>query len=306
MIGQMMQAIATQIEIHDSKMTELVDAQASLILLDDSCEHTEGPVYIPERDSVIWSDTKGDRVLQWHNGKVSDFRAPARYQNGNAIDLDGAIVACSHRDRAITRQDKNGEWHILVDSYQGKRLNSPNDLVVKSDGTLWFSDPPFGLTNPQEGCGGQQEQFGSYVFRFDPKTGDITPVITEMERPNGLVFSPDERTLYVSDTSAVVSPQLHHHILAYRIVDGRSAVEGRVFAVVEPGEPDGMCVDEQGNLFTSSEDSVQIYNPAGTRLGKIMVPEVCANLTFGGKEKNQLFITAGKSLYTIELKTKAP
>ncbi|MEL6160823.1 MAG: SMP-30/gluconolactonase/LRE family protein [Cyanobacteria bacterium J06627_32] len=302
----MMKTIETQIEINDPKMTELIDPRASLVLLDDSCEHTEGPAYIPASDSVIWSDTKGDRVLRWKDGEVSVFRAPARYQNGNAIDAEGAVVACSHRDRAIIRQDKNGEWHILVDSYQGKRLNSPNDLAVKSDGTIWFSDPPFGLTHPEEGCGGQQEQFGSYVFRFDPKTEEITAVITEMERPNGLAFSPDESILYVSDTSAIVNPQLHNHILAYRIVDGRSAADGRVFAVVEPGEPDGFCVDEQGNVLTSSKDSVQIYAPEGTLLGKIMIPEVCANLTFGGKEKNRLFITAGKSLYTIELKTKAP
>lgn len=297
-------ALETTIERYDSKMDELVSAEASLKLIDHSSKHTEGPLYIPQDDCVIWSDTQGNRVLKYQQGKVSIFRNPARYQNGNALDLEGRIVACSHRDRAIVRQEHSGEWKVLVDSYEGKRLNSPNDLLVKSDGTLWFSDPPFGITHPEEGCGGDQEQFGSYVFRFDPETTETTAVIKEMERPNGLAFSPDESILYVSDTAAVINEQQPHHILKYQMIDHKTPVNGKVFAVVSPGEPDGFCLDHQGNIFTSSKDSVQIYSPDGKRLGKIKVPEVCANLTFGGRDNNQLFITAGKSLYTIEVKTK--
>lgn len=299
-----LKTINPDIEIADPQMNDLVAPDAILVQLDNSARHTEGPVYVPSDDSVVWSDVKGDRLLRWHANEVSVLRDPAHFQNGNALDATGRIVACSHRDRAIVRQGDNDQWHILVDSYQGKRLNSPNDLVVKSDGTIWFTDPPFGITQADEGCGGQQEQPGSFVFRFEPETGDIDAVITTMKRPNGLAFSPDERLLYVSDTSAVEKPDGCHEIRVYDIIDGRTATNERVFAVVEPGEPDGFCVDEQGNVFTSSQDSIQIYSPEGTYLGKIPTPEVCANLTFGGEHRDRLFITAGDSLYTIQVKTR--
>ncbi|MEO0645521.1 MAG: SMP-30/gluconolactonase/LRE family protein [Cyanobacteria bacterium J06650_10] len=297
-------SISTQIEISDPIMNELISPNATLVQLDNSAQHTEGPVYLPTEDSVVWSDIIGDRLLQYKAGEVSVFKSPARYQNGNALDLEGRIVGCSHRDRAIVRQAHSGEWTVLVDSYEGKRLNSPNDIVVKSDGTLWFTDPSFGLTTPSEGCGGQQEQFGSFVFRFDPNTQEIDAVIKEMDRPNGLAFSPDEQRLYVSDTSAVANSSLLNHILVYDIVEERLAKNGKVFAIVEPGEPDGFCLDEKGHVFTSAEDGIHIYTPSGLLLGKIKVPEVCANLTFGGKERDRLFITAGDSLYSIQLKTR--
>ena len=298
------QQMKTQIEQFSTQLDELVDKEAVVTLIDNSSQHTEGPVYIPAEDSVVWSDVVGDRLLQYQGGEVSVFKSPARYQNGNALDLEGRIVGCSHRDRAIVRQEHSGEWKILIDRYNNKRLNSPNDIVVKSDGTIWFTDPSFGLTSPNEGCGGQQEQFGSFVFRFDPVTQEIDAVIKEMERPNGLAFSPDERLLYVSDTSAVVNPSLLHHILVYDIIDGRVAENGRVFAEIHPGEPDGFCVDASGNVFTSAADGVHIYSSAGVLLGKIRTPEICANLTFGGKAYDRLFITAGDSLYSIQLKTK--
>jgi gluconolactonase len=183
---------------------------------------------------------------------------------------------------------------------------------VKSDGTIWFTDPPYGITQPNQGYGGEQEQPGCFVYRFDPATGEIDAVVTDMVRPNGLAFSPDESILYVSDTAAFNIPGGPHHIRAYAVVNSRYAKNGRVFAVIEPGQPDGLRVDENGNVFTSSKDSVQVYAPDGTRLGKILVPEVSANLTFGGSERDlrfaaalryRLFITAGKSLYVINLNT---
>ena len=200
------------------------------------------------------------------------------------------------------RQEHDGKWQIICDRYQNNRLNSPNDLIVKRDGTIWFTDPPFGLTQPNEGCGGQQEQAGSFVFRFDPDTGDIDAVIKEMERPNGLAFNPDESILYVSDTSQVNYVQGHHYIRAYDLVNEKQVTNSRVFAIIEPGQPDGIKVDRQGNVFTSSADSVQIYSPQGDRLGKIFVPEVVANLAFGGEGDRRLFIAAGGSLYGIDLK----
>ncbi|BBD60711.1 SMP-30/gluconolaconase/LRE domain-containing protein [Nostoc sp. HK-01] len=297
--------MAEDIEIYDDRLRVIVSSEASVQKLANGAVHSEGPVYIHENDSVVWSDAHGNRLLRWSpTENISVLRAPSDYQSGNYRDLEGRIVACSSGLRAIIRQEHNGEWKVLVDRYQGKRLNSPNDLVVKSDGTIWFTDPPYGITEPNQGYGGEQEQPGSYVYRFDPATGEIYPVVADMVRPNGLAFSPDESLLYVSDTAAFNIPDGPHHIRVYDVVDGRWAKNGRVFAVIEPGQPDGFRVDEYGNVFISSEDSVQVYAADGTRLGKILVPEVCANLTFGGKERDRLFITAGKSLYAIDLKTR--
>jgi gluconolactonase len=293
------------IEIYDDRLGIIVRPEASLQKLANGAVHSEGPVYIHEDDSVVWSDAHGNRLLRWSPANnVIVLRDPSDYQSGNYRDLEGRLVACSSGLRAIIRQEQNGEWKVLVDRYQGKRLNSPNDLVVKSDGTIWFTDPPYGITEPNQGYGGEQEQSGSYVYRFDPASNEIYPVVTDMVRPNGLAFSPNGSLLYVSDSAAFNIPGGPHHIRVYDVVDGGWAKNGRVFAVIEPGLPDGLRVDENGNIFTSSKDSVQIYAPDGTRLGKILVPEVCANLTFGGQERDRLFITAGKSLYAIDLNSR--
>ncbi|MDZ8225683.1 SMP-30/gluconolactonase/LRE family protein [Nostoc sp. ChiVER01] len=293
------------IEIYDDRLRAIVRPGASLQKLANGAVHSEGPVYFHEDDSVVWSDAHGNRLLRWSpTDNVTVLRDPSDYQSGNYRDLEGRLVACSSGLRAIIRRENNGEWKVLVDRYQGKRLNSPNDLVVKSDGTIWFTDPPYGITEPNQGYGGEQEQPGSYVYRFDPSTGEIYPVVTDMVRPNGLAFSPDESILYVSDTAAFNIPGGPHHIRVYEVMADRYVKNGRVFAVIEPGQPDGLRVDEHGNVFTSSQDSVQIYAPDGTRLGKIFVPETSANLTFGGKESDRLFITAGHSLYVIDLNTR--
>lgn len=292
------------IEIYDDRMGAMVRPGASLLLLADGSVHSEGPVYFHEDDSVVWSDAHGNRLLRWSaSDGVSILRDVSDYQSGNYRDLEGRLVACSSGKRAIIRREHDGQWKVLVDRYQGKQLNSPNDLVVKRDGTIWFTDPPYGITEPNQGYGGEQEQPGCFVYRFDEATGAIDAVVTDMVRPNGLAFSPDEQLLYVSDTAAFNIPQGPHHIRVYEVVNGVSVSNGRVFAVIEPGEPDGLRVDEQGNIFTSSKDSVQVYAPDGTRLGKILVPETSANLTFGGQKRDRLFITAGKSLYAIELNT---
>lgn len=293
------------IEIYDDRMRALVRPDASLQKVANGAVHSEGPVYFQEDDSVVWSDAHGNRLLRWSaSDGVSFLRNPSDYQSGNYRDLEGRLVACSSGERAIIRREHDGQWKVLVDRYQGKRLNSPNDLVVKRDGTIWFTDPPYGITQPDQGYGGEQEQPGSFVYRFDPTTGEIDAVVTDMVRPNGLAFSPDEHLLYVSDTAAFNIPQGPHHIRVYEVVNGRYVTNGRVFAVIEPGQPDGFRVDEHGNIFTSSKDSVQVYAPDGTQLGKIRVPETCANLTFGGPERDRLFITAGKSLYAIDLNTR--
>lgn len=292
------------IEIYDRRMRELLLPDSCLVRLATGAIHSESPVYFDEDDSVIFSDVNGNRLLRWSpQDGLSVIREPSDYQNGSCRDLEGRLVACSHGKRAIERREHNGQWQVLVDCYQNKRLNSPNDLVVKSDGTIWFTDPPYGLTKPNQGYGGKLEQPSSFVYRFDPKTREIDAVIKEMERPNGIAFSVDETILYVSDTSQVDYPQGHHYIRAYDVIEGRWVKKGRTFAIVEPGEPDGFCVDKHGNILTSSKDSVQIYAPDGSYLGKIFVPEVCSNLSFGGQKGDRLLITAGKSLYAIALNT---
>ncbi|MCW5314222.1 SMP-30/gluconolactonase/LRE family protein [Nostoc sp. KVJ3] len=295
--------MSESLQIYDDRLLAIVSPNTSLQKLANGAVHSEGPVYFHEDDSVVWSDAHGNRLLRWSpTDNVSVLRDPSDYQNGNYRDLEGRLVACSSGLRAIIRREQDGEWKVLVDRYQGKRLNSPNDLVVKSDGTIWFTDPPYGITEPNQGYGGEQEQPGSYVYRFDPLTGEIYPVVTDMVRPNGLAFSPDESLLYVSDTAAFNIPGGPHDIRVYEVVDDHLK-KGRVFAVIEPGQPDGFRVDKYGNVFTSSEDSVQIYTSDGTLLGKILVPEISTNLTFGGKKGDSLFITAGHSLYALDLNT---
>lgn len=299
------ETIPTTIETYDDRMRSLIRPESSLQKLADGAVHSEGPVYMHEDDSIIWSDAHDNRLLRWsEKDGVSVLRNPSDYQNGNYRDLEGRLVSCSSGLRAIIRQDHDGQWRVLCDRYQDKRLNSPNDLVVKRDGTIWFTDPPYGITEPNQGYGGEQEQPGSYVYRFNPTTGEIDAVITDMLRPNGLAFSPDEQLLYVSDSSAFNIPDGYHHIRVYDVIEGQRTANGRVFADINPGQPDGLRTDAQGNVFVSSEDSVQVYASDGTRLGKILVPETVANLTFGGQEGDRLIIAAGHSLYAIHLNTK--
>lgn len=304
-MAEAIETLPNAIEIYDDRMRPLIHPGASLQKLTDGAVHSEGPIYCREDDSIIWSDDHGNRLLRWSaSDGLSVLRDPSDYQNGNDHDLEGRLVSCSSGLRAIIRQEQDGRWQVLCDRYQGKRLNSPNDLIVKRDGTIWFTDPPYGITEPNQGYGGEQEQPGSYVYRFDPATGEIDAVITDMLRPNGLAFNPDEQLLYVSDSSAFNLSDGYHHVRVYEVVDGQNAINGRVFAVIDPGQPDGLRVDEHGNVFISSEDSVQVYAPDGTHLGKILVPETVANLTFGGKNRDRLIIAAGHSLYTIDLNTK--
>lgn len=304
----MAEAIETSsnaIEIYDDRMQTLIHPGASLQKLTDGATHSEGPVYCQEDDSIIWSDAHGNRLLRWSaSDGISVLRDPSAYQNGNDRDLEGRLVSCSGGLRAIIRQEHEGQWQVLCDRYQGKRLNSPNDLIVKRDGTIWFTDPPYGITEPNQGYGGEQEQPGSYVYRFDPATGKIDAVVTDILRPNGLAFSPDEQLLYVSDSSAFNLSDGYHHVRVYKIADGQNVINSRVFAIIDHGQPDGLTVDSEGNIFISSADSVQVYVPDGTRLGKILVPETVANLTFGGRDRNRLIIAAGHSLYAIDLDTK--
>jgi gluconolactonase len=273
---------------------------------------SEGPVWIAEDDSVLWSDIPNNRMLRWSSRDgMSVWREQVEFTNGHTRDLNGDLLHCSHGRRAIVRTrlvagriDAAAPDEIVVDRYLGKRLNSPNDLIVKSDGTIWFSDPPYGILSDHEGHQAESELGRHHVFRFDPASGSLSIATSDIDDPNGLAFSPDESLLYVSDTSAARLPETgHHHIKVFDVIDGRELRNGRVFAVIEPGLPDGFRIDVQGWVYTSSQDSVQVFHPDGTLLAKIPVPEKVGNLTFGGPERNQLYICASTSLYRITLNT---
>lgn len=272
----------------------------------------EGPVWVPGRSAVRFSDIPGNRILEYREatGALEVYAEDAEFTNGRALDLDGAVIQCSHGRRAIERDTGTADGAVpavstLVDSYNGRRLNSPNDVVVKSDGTIWFSDPSYGIQKDTEGHPGREEYGDRYVFRFDPASGELTPAVIDLEVPNGLAFSPDESVLYVSDTSLGTpamdgGERLHGHAIhAYDVVGGRFARNGRVFAEVGPGVPDGFRVDVHGNIWSSSQDGVQVFSPEGERILHIPVPETVSNVCFGGDDGATLYLTASTSLYRI-------
>jgi gluconolactonase len=231
------------------------------------------------------------------------FRADSNNSNGNTRDRQGRLVTCEHLTRRVTRTEPDGSITVIADRYQGKRLNSPNDVVVKSDGSIWFTDPSYGILTEFEGSRSEQEQGGCYVYRVDPANGEISVVVDDFVKPNGLAFSPDERILYIADSAASHGPDLPHHIRAFDVVDGKRLTNGRVFCDIKAGIPDGFRMDVNGNLWTSTHAGVDCYAPDGTLLGRINVPEFVANVCFGGKRRNRLFITATTSLYAVYVNT---
>ena len=307
------------VEVLDSRFAVVTQSAGVLQPLCSGAIWSEGPVWMHEDHSLLWSDIPNNRMLRWHadtrsttshHSGMTVWREAVEFTNGHAREKSGALLHCSHGQRAIVRTRFGPGLvpladEIVVDRYQGRRLNSPNDLVVKSDGTIWFTDPPYGILSNVEGHQAESELRKNYVFRFDPATQTLDVVSDVAEEPNGLAFSPDEALLYVSDTSAARRPagEGHHHILAFDVRAGRSLCNPRVLAVVRPGLPDGFKVDQHGFIYTSSLDSVQIYHPDGTRIGRIAVPEKVGNLCFGGTAGNELFICASTSLYRVRLNT---
>lgn len=293
------------LEPFDDRFAALVPASASLERLATGAAWSEGPVYVPRDDCVLWSDVPNNRVLRWARGEgMSVHTAPSDFANGHTLDLDGRVVRCEHGGRRISLVKPDGTVVTLVDRFEGRRLNSPNDVVVRSDGTIWFTDPPYGILSDREGHKAESELGVNHVFRFDPAAGELTAVTDAVEEPNGLAFSPDESLLYVSDTSAALGRhEGHHHIVAFDVEDGRRLGEPRVLAVIEPGLADGFRVDVHGNLFTSAGDGVHVLAADGTLLGKIHVPETVSNCVFGGPRRTRLFITATTSLYAIDVST---
>jgi gluconolactonase len=234
---------------------------------------------------------------------VGVFRLPANNTNGHTRDRQGRLVSCEHGARRVSRTELDGTVTVLADRYQGKRLNSPNDVVVKSDDSVWFSDPTYGIDSDYEGHKAASEIGGSHVYRLDPATGDLQIAADDFAKPNGLAFAPDERTLYVSDTGATHDPDGPQHIRAFDVETGRLR-NSRVFAVSEHGLFDGFRVDVEGNIWTSAGEGINCYTPQGELIGRIKIPELVSNCTFGGPKRNRLFITATSSLYAVFLNAR--
>ena len=262
----------------------------------------EGPVWIAHLASVIFSDVKGNKMFRWNQTDgVSVFRHESDYANGNAVDGEGRLISCEHGRRGISRTDKNGQRQMLVDKIDGKRFNSPNDVVVKSDGTIWFTDPPYGIIGNEEGYKAESQVIGCYVYCYDPVSGKVSIAVSDTQRPNGLAFSPDETRLYVADMSVIDFPSQGRRELRVYELDGNHPRFSHKLTDVEPGIPDGFTVDHLGHVYCSCEDGVIIFTPEGQQIGKIAVPERVSNCTFGGRDGDELFITATTSLYRIKL-----
>ena len=287
-------------EIFDERFRYYLLGNCDLELVHDGMKWCEGPVYFSDGDYFVWSDIPNNRMMRWVDGLgVSVFRSPSNNSNGNTRDRQGRLISCEHLSRRVTRMEIDGSITVLVDNYEGKRLNSPNDVVVKSDGTIWFTDPPYGIMSDYEGKRSPSETGKNYVFRYDPKEEKLTVVADDFQMPNGLAFSPDEKYLYISDTGATHDKNGAHHIRRFQVKDGNELSGNTVFVEVNPGISDGFRVDIDGNVWSSAADGVHCYSPGGELLGKILVPDVVANLTFGGKKRNQLFIMGTHAVYSV-------
>lgn len=261
----------------------------------------EGPVWMGDANCLYFSDIPGNRILRWSDAEgLSTYRTPCNYTNGHTRDREGRLISCEHGARRVTRTEHNGDITVIADSYQGKRLNSPNDVVVKSDGSIWFSDPHYGIGSNYEGFAAEQE-IPCYVYRVDASTGEMVAVATDFDCPNGLTFSPDESRLYIAETAHMYDPKPNKRIRVFTVNADNTLSGGGDFHTVSPGAADGMRCDTDGNLWTSAGDGVHCLSPDGTLMGKIHVPETVSNICFGGRAKHRLFITATTSLYSVIL-----
>jgi len=288
-------------------LTGLISKHARVEKVATGSIWAEGPVWLQELGVLRWSDIPGNQIFEFNleTRTTSVYKTEVEFTNGRTLDLDGSVIQCSHGHRRIER-DRGGQIEPLVDNWNGKKFNSPNDVIVASDGAIWFTDPPYGIIFEREGHPGNREYLDHYVFRFDQKTGEVKAVILDIEEPNGLAFSLDEKTLYVADSSALTNePGFgNQHVRAYDVV-GSNCKNSRVFAVMQNGVPDGMRVDTHGNLWVATFDGVHVYSPKGEDLGWVPIPEKTANVCFGGPDGNLLFVCASTSIYMIETMTSS-
>ncbi|SFH47628.1 gluconolactonase [Palleronia marisminoris] len=295
---------ANPYEIVDPRFRALIQPNAHLRQLATGFEWTEGPVWFADLQVLLFSDIPGDRMMRLTpDGQVGTFRQPSHYANGNTRDREGRLVTCHHGTRSVTRTEHSGQITVLADGYDGRRLNSPNDVIVQSNGAIWFTDPTYGILSDYEGHVAEPEQRARHVFRLDAD-GSLAPMIDDFTQPNGLALSPDERILYVAESGSSHDPGVLSVIRAFNLSEGRIS-GGRVFAEVDRGLPDGFRVDSEGRLWCSAADGVHCFGPDGALLGKILVPEVVSNLCFGGPRGNRLYITATTSVYSVPLNARA-
>ena len=255
----------------------------------------EGPCYIPHKDMLVWSDIPNNRMMKLVNGQVSEFRNPSNFCNGNTIDNDENLISCSHGGRCIYKTDDELNVSVVVDQFDGKKFNSPNDVCVKSDNTIWFTDPPYGILSDYEGYPGEQEYGGCYVFCFNTKKNILKVITTNLDRPNGITFSHDEKKLYIADTGENIK------CMYVFDVEGDLISNQKLVYDFKPFFSDGFRCDKDGNIWTSAGKAIKCFNPQNELIGQLILPELVSNLEFGGKEGNTLYVTATSSLYAMEL-----
>ena len=299
------------IEVIDERFKPYILTTAAVERLHTGARWAEGPVWFGDMRSLIWSDIPNNRLLRWseETAQVCVFRSPSNNTNGNTRDGEGRLVSCEHGTRRVTRTEHNGTVTVLIDHFDGKRLNAPNDVVVRSDGSIWFTDPGYGILMNYEGNRAPFE-LPTNVYRVDPESGVAAVATNEPEKPNGLCFSPDHSKLYVVDTGASHKPDHPHQILVYDVEDNSRLTNGSVFCDMGPSMSDGIRCDIDGNLWSSAGwagdgcNGVYVFAPDGDLIGKIHLPETAANLCFGGRKRNRLFIAASQSLYSLYVETQ--
>ncbi len=294
-------------QVIDPRFKSLVFENVQLEKLWTGARWTEGPAYVPAGRYLLFSDIPNDRVLRYDEvtGEVTLLSDRSGFQNGRTLDRVGRVVSCEHGGRRVSRIEHDGTVSELCAHFEGKRLNSPNDVVVKSDGSIWFTDPTYGIDSDYEGHAAESEIGASYVYRIDPNTGDVAAVATDFAKPNGLAFNHDETQLFISDTGLSHDVDGPHHIRVMDVADDGKSLrpEGSVFATCDASVFDGFRFDRAGNIWTSAGDGVHCYAPDGCLLGKILIPEAVANVEFGGAKRNRLYICATQSLYSVYLRS---
>jgi gluconolactonase len=295
-------AFAADVEIRNAaEFRRCVPADATVQRLGTDMKFVEGPQWVPaDGGYLVFSDIPANEMKKWTpGGGITSFRTPSQHANGNTLDHQGRLLTAEHSGRRVSIVEKDGSTRSLVDQFEGKRLNSPNDIVVQRDGTVWFTDPDYGLpSDPATRQRIGKEQPGNYVYRYDVKTSKLTAAVRDFDKPNGLCFSPDEKRLYVADSGA---PK---HIRVFEVTADGQLANGAVFATIDQGVPDGIRCDSDGRVWSSAGDGVHIFSADGELIGKILVPESPANLAFGGDDLKTLFITARTSLYSIPVNAR--
>jgi gluconolactonase len=291
----MSDAVKTRFEVLDQRFRG-INGDEWIQRLYTGCRWTEGPVYFAAGRYLLFSDIPNDRVLRYDEttGTVGVFRAPAAYSNGHTVDRQGRLISCEQGNRRITRTEHDGSITVLADGYEDRRLNSPNDVVERADGSIWFTDPSYGIDSDYEGHRAPSEIGACHVYRVDSRTGGVRIAADDFNRPNGLAFSLDERQLYVSDTG-------NDHIRRFDVAEDGTLSAGEVFAACDAGSFDGLRLDDTGRVWGAAHDGLHCFDPDGTLLGKLHLPEIVANFTFGGPKRNELFITATSSLYSLRV-----